>query len=96
MTWYNHIVARRPYLSPLAGKLAAVIDHEFASGSIRVARFYDVEAAAHLDTTSSAVRHARHELMREGLLVQMQDCSGKPGYSLRRGAPAHAGGDDAA
>jgi hypothetical protein len=90
MNWSEQITSRKLYLSPLAHKLAVIIDQHFAASSVCTARFYDSQAGAILDTSSSAIRHARHELMREGLLVQMQGCSGKPVYSLRRGSPAYA------
>jgi hypothetical protein len=84
MNWSEKVLAD-PYLTHGARQLAAVIAKTFASINARYAIFYDTECAGALDTTSGAIRSARHELMRNGYLVDLQHGSGRPSYALRFG-----------
>jgi hypothetical protein len=84
MNWSEKVLAD-PYLTHGARKLAAVIAKNFAALNARYAIFYDTECAAALETSSSAARSARYELMRNGYLADMQYGSGRPSYALRFG-----------
>lgn len=95
MNW-NDVIQKDFTLTRTARQLASVISANFTASNCRYVRFYDSDLCGTLDTNSTAVRIARHELQRRGYLYELHSPAGRPSYAMRLGFPEYADGEDAA